>query len=112
MEGGEVFVPKIPSTTILDLAKAIAPEAEVDIIGIRPGEKLHEVLISRDEARSTVELDDMYIVQPAEAFWFGYSWQEKGKLLKGGFRYASDNNSEWLNIDAIKKFVAPFEKDA
>ncbi|OQX62943.1 MAG: UDP-N-acetylglucosamine 4,6-dehydratase (inverting) [Anaerolinea sp. 4484_236] len=112
MEGGEVFVPKIPSTTILDLAKAIAPEAEVEIIGIRPGEKLHEVLISEDEARSTVETDDMYIVQPAEAFWFGYSWQQKGKLLKGGFRYSSDNNTEWLDIDGIKKFVAPFEKDA
>src|SRR3990172_9345382 len=64
MQGGEVFVPKIPSTTIVDLAKAIAPEARVEIIGIRPGEKLHEVLISEDEARSTLERERMFIVKP------------------------------------------------
>src|SRR5581483_11704113 len=71
MEGGEVFVPKIPSTKVVDLARAIAPDAKIDIIGIRPGEKLHEALISEDEARTTVELDRMYVVQPAEALWFG-----------------------------------------
>ncbi len=76
MHGGEVFVPKIPSMTILDLAKVIAPEATVNVIGIRPGEKLHEVLISEDEARTTVELDDMFVVQPAEALWFGRDWEK------------------------------------
>jgi UDP-N-acetylglucosamine 4,6-dehydratase len=110
MEGGEVFIPKIPSTKVTDLAKAIAPDAKLNIIGIRPGEKLHEVLISEDEARNTVELDTMYVVQPAEAIWFGYSWQDKGKMLKEGFSYSSDNNTEWLDVEGIKKYIAPFEE--
>jgi UDP-N-acetylglucosamine 4,6-dehydratase len=110
MEGGEVFVPKIPSMKVLDLGKAIAPKAAIEIIGIRPGEKLHEVLISEDEARHTVELESMFVVQPAEAIWFGYSWQAKGKALPDDFRYSSDNNREWLDVDGIKTFVAPFEK--
>ena len=110
MEGGEVFVPKIPSTTVVDLAKAIAPDAEIEIIGIRPGEKLHEDLLSVDEARHSVELDTMFVVQPVEASWFGYSWQDKGKALPEGFSYTSDNNSEWLNLDGMKEFIAPFEK--
>ena len=67
MQGGEVFIPKIPSMKMTDLAKAMAPEAEIKIIGIRPGEKLHESLISEDEARTTVELPDMYVVQPSGA---------------------------------------------
>ncbi len=110
MEGGEVFVPKIPSMKVIDLARAIAPKAKIDIIGIRPGEKLHEVLISEDEARNTVELEKLFVVQPAEAFWFGYSWQERGKLLSDGFRYSSDNNAEWLDVEGIKKYIAPFEE--
>ncbi len=110
MEGGEVFIPKIPSTKVVDLAKAIAPKAEINIIGIRPGEKLHEMLISEDEARHTIELDAMYVVQPAEATWFGYSWKDKGKTLKEGFSYSSDNNTEWLDVDGIKKYIAPFEE--
>ncbi len=110
MEGGEVFVPKIPSTKVVDLAKAIAPNAEINIIGIRPGEKLHEMLISEDEARHTIELDSMFVVQPAEATWFGYSWKDKGKELKEGYFYSSDNNAEWLDIEGIKKYIAPFEE--
>jgi UDP-N-acetylglucosamine 4,6-dehydratase len=110
MEGGEVFVPKIPSMKVIDLASAIAPRAEVEIIGIRPGEKLHEVLISEDEARHTVELEKMFVVQPAEAIWFGYSWQDKGKLLNDGFRYSSDTNTEWLDVKSIRKYIAPFEE--
>ncbi|WKZ36465.1 MAG: UDP-N-acetylglucosamine 4,6-dehydratase (inverting) [Anaerolineales bacterium] len=109
MEGGEVFIPKIPSTKVTDLAKAIAPDAELDIIGIRPGEKLHEMLISEDEARHTIELDTMFVVQPAEATWFGYSWKDRGKPLAEGFYYSSDNNTEWLDVKGIKKYVAPFE---
>ncbi len=109
MHGGEVFVPKIPSTTTVDLARAIAPEAEIDFIGIRPGEKLHEVLISEDEARGTVELDDMFVVQPVQALWFGYEWRELGKPLPDGFRYASDTNEERLNLDQIREMVAPIE---
>ncbi len=110
MEGGEVFVPKIPSTKVTDLAKAIAPNAKLEIIGIRPGEKLHEMLISEDEARHTIELEKMFVVQPAEATWFGYSWQDRGKILAEGFLYSSDNNSEWLDVEGIKKYIAPFEE--
>ena len=111
MEGGEVFVPKIPSTKVVDLARAIAPEAQIEIIGIRPGEKLHEDLLSADEARHAIELEKMYVVQPAEATWFGYSWKDKGKPLPEGFSYTSDNNTEWLDVEGIKKYIAPFEAD-
>jgi UDP-N-acetylglucosamine 4,6-dehydratase len=110
MYGGEVFVPKIPSTRIVDLAAAIAPQATLEIVGIRPGEKLHEVLISEDEARSTVELDDMFVVQPTAALWFGKAWQERGKMLSDGFRYASDNNPDWLDVHQIRQMVAPFDE--
>lgn len=111
MEGGEVFVPKIPSTKVVDLARAIAPEAQISIIGIRPGEKLHEDLLSADEARHTIELEGMYVVQPAEATWFGYSWKDKGQPVAEGFAYTSDNNTEWLDVEGIKKYIAPFEAD-
>ncbi len=109
MRGGEVFVPKIPSTKIADLAKVIAPEAKWEIIGIRPGEKLHEVLINEDEARSTVETKDMYVVQPSGSLWFGHEWQQNGQSLESGFRYSSDKNPQWLTVDQIKELIAPFE---
>lgn len=109
MQGGEVFVPKIPSMKMVDLAHAIAPEAGIRVIGIRPGEKLHEVLINDDEARTTVEMQDMFVVQPAEALWFGRAWQDRGECLPDGFRYASNNNPQWLDVDQIREFVAPFE---
>jgi len=110
MHGGEVFVPKIPSMKMADLARAIAPKAKFRIIGIRPGEKLHEVLISEDEARTTVELDDMYVVQPAAALWFGHYWSEIGDLLPDGYHYASDNNTEWLTVEEIREIVTPIEE--
>ena len=111
MRGGEVFVPKIPSMTVVDLAKTIAPDAKINVTGIRPGEKLHEVLISDDEARTTVELEDMFVVQPAEALWFGREWEKIGKPLEDGFRYASNTNSNWLSVDQIRKIVTPIEED-
>lgn len=111
MQGGEVFVPKIPSMNMMDLARAVAPEAQVDIIGIRPGEKLHETLISEDEARTTVELPDMFVVQPASAMWFGRAWEKQGKALPDGFRYSSNTNTDWLDLDRIKEMIAPIEKD-
>jgi UDP-N-acetylglucosamine 4,6-dehydratase len=111
MRGGEVFVPKIPSMNLVDLAKAIAPEAQLDFVGIRPGEKLHEVLISEDEARGTIELEDMFVVQPSGALWFGHTWQEQGQLLPDGFLYASNNNPQWLTVEQIRAMVAPFEID-
>ncbi len=109
MCGGEVFVPKIPSTRIMDLAQVIAPEAEIEFFGIRPGEKLHEVLISEDEARSTVELDDMFVVQPTGTLWFGREWAERGHSLPDGYRYTSDTNPQWLSVDDIQKIVEQFE---
>jgi UDP-N-acetylglucosamine 4,6-dehydratase len=109
MKGGEVFVPKIPSMKVLDLAKAIAPAAEVEFIGIRPGEKLHEVLISEDEARHTVELEDMFVVEPPGALWFGHGWGDQGDSLSEGFRYASDTNDKWMGIEQIRDLVAPFD---
>ena len=111
MHGGEVFVPKIPSMTVADLAKAVAPEARINVIGIRPGEKLHEVLISEDEARSVIEMDDMYVVQPAEALWFGHEWAIIGKQISDEFRYASNTNSDWLNVEQIKKIIEPIEQE-
>jgi UDP-N-acetylglucosamine 4,6-dehydratase len=109
MHGGEVFVPKIPSTRIVDIARVIAPHAALEVIGIRPGEKLHEVLIHEDEARSTIEMKDMFVVQPSEAFWFGHDWQDKGNQLADGFRYASDANSEWLTVEQIQDLVTAYE---
>ena len=111
MQGGEVFVPKIPSTTILDLANAIAPRAQLAEIGIRPGEKLHEVLISEDEARTTVELKDMYVIQPAQGPWFVRSWDKKGKALPEGFYYASNENPKHLTSAQISDMVAPVEAE-
>jgi len=110
MHGGEVFVPKIPSMKVVDLARVVAPEAEINVIGIRPGEKLHEVLISEDEARTVVELDDMYVVQPAEAFWFGRDWEKQGKAINDEFRYASNNNTDWLSADEIGDIVEQVEE--
>ncbi len=111
MQGGEVFVPKIPSMRMLDLAKAMAPEAEIEIIGIRPGEKLHESLISEDEARTTVELPDMFVVQPPSALWFGHTWEKLGKPLPDGFRYASNTNTDWLSVEQINALIAPIAED-
>ncbi len=110
MHGGEVFVPKLPSMSVKDLGAAIAPECEIVYSGIRPGEKLHEVLVSEDEARSSVELDDMYVVQPAGTLWFGKEWEAIGKKLPDGFRYASNTNTQWLDLDGVKAMIKPFQE--
>jgi UDP-N-acetylglucosamine 4,6-dehydratase len=110
MEGGEVFVPKIPSTKVIDLARAIAPNARSTSSASARARNCTKMLISEDEARHTIELETMFVVQPAEATWFGYSWKDKGKPLPEGFTYSSDNNSEWLDIEGIQKFIAPFEE--
>jgi UDP-N-acetylglucosamine 4,6-dehydratase/5-epimerase len=108
MCGGEVFVPKIPSTRIVDLARALAPETELEVVGIRPGEKLHEVLINEDEARSTLEREDRYVVVPALALW-QRDLRYEGQPLPEGFRYTSDNNPRWLEVEEIRQMVAGIE---
>ena len=104
MCGGEVFVPKIPSMRILDLAEAVAPECEIDFIGIRPGEKLHEMMISRDEARHALEADDRYVILPEHPWWGTSNWAE-GKPLAEGFEYTSDNNTQWMSIDELRQII-------
>ncbi len=111
MCGGEVFVPKIPSTRIIDLAKVIAPEAELEVVGIRPGEKLHEVLINEDESRATIELDDMFVVTPMVGPWFVHEWKNKGKPLPSGYRYSSDTNPQWLTVEQVREIVRPIEAE-
>lgn len=110
MRGGEVFVPKIPSTRIADLARVIAPQAALDVIGIRPGEKLHEVLVHEDEARQTLELEDMFVVTPSETLW-QRDLHYEGAPLPDGYRYSSDTNSQWLSDEEIRAIVAPLEKN-
>jgi UDP-N-acetylglucosamine 4,6-dehydratase len=109
MHGGEVFVPKIPSMTLMELAKSVAPKAKIEVIGIRPGEKLHEVLISEDEARNTVEVEDMYVIQPAEALWFGKDWEKEYPKVPADFRYTSNTNKKWMTPEQIKDIIAPIE---
>ncbi len=104
MNGGEVFVPKIPSMKLMDIVKAIAGDCEVETIGIRPGEKLHEVLVSEDEARNTVELEHMYIVKPLYHWWRDENYAD-AKPLPDGFRYTSDTNTHWLSIDELRRLA-------
>jgi UDP-N-acetylglucosamine 4,6-dehydratase len=110
MMGGEIFVPKIPSMNIMDMAQAIAPECEVKVIGIRPGEKLHEVMISKDDARNTKELDDCYIIEPAFHWWDGNHHSE-GKSIPQEFTYASNTNTQWLNVEKLKELVRNNEEN-
>jgi UDP-N-acetylglucosamine 4,6-dehydratase/5-epimerase len=106
MHGGEIFVPKIPSMKLTELAETIAPGCTVEYIGIRPGEKVHEVLVSEDEARNTVELDDMYVIQPAHPWWCKENWSG-ARALAEGFRYTSDSNSSWLTNQELEALVVP-----
>jgi UDP-N-acetylglucosamine 4,6-dehydratase/5-epimerase len=103
MQGGEVFVPKIPSMRVMDLARAIAPECNVNTIGIRPGEKLHEVLVNRDEARQTLDLEDMYIIQPSRIWWD--ESKIVGEPLPDGFKYTSDLNDQWLTVAELQEMI-------
>lgn len=104
MKGGEIFVPKIPSMKIIDLANVVAPEAKKNIIGIRPGEKLHEVLLTEDESRHTLEFDKYFIVEPEHAFW-GKTSHPNGRPLPDEFRYTSENNTLWLTNEQLRHIV-------
>ncbi len=106
MHGGEIFVPKIPSMRMMDLAESIAPGCQVEYIGIRPGEKLHEVLVSEDESRQTLETEDMFVIQPSHPWWKSENWVN-AKPLAEGFRYSSDSNERWLTRRELEELVMP-----
>ena len=106
MRGGEIFVPKIPSMKITDIANAIAPKLKHHIVGIRPGEKLHEVMITEDDARMTAELVDRYVICPMMEGWRRDHLDKIGaKPVEDGFRYASDRNAEWLDAKALGALI-------
>lgn len=98
MHGGEVFVPKIPSMNIMDVAKVVAPECRTEIIGIRPGEKLHEIMITPDDSWNTAEYGDYYVIQPATHWWDSRKFIEEtgGKVVMEGFQYSSERNDRWM----------------
>ena len=104
MQGGEIFVPKIPSMRITDLAEVIAPGAEREIIGIRPGEKLHECLITEEEARHAREFDTHFVIEPEYPFWSKDNL-DGGRPLPEGFRYTSDTNTWWLKKEELRKMI-------
>jgi len=103
MNGGELFVPRIPSMKIIDLVSAVAPDSETIEIGIRPGEKLHEEMISPDDSRRTVKQKDKYVISPVHPEW-AFTAPE-GEALAEGFSYRSDTNDLWLSVDDLKKLI-------
>lgn len=113
MKGGEIFVPKIPSVKIVDLAHAIAPECQIEYVGIRPGEKLHEAMITEDDARKTVEFDHYYVIKPDIYGWLdddpeGYG----GKPLHENFSYCSHTNDHWLTDEEIRQYLGEYACEA
>jgi UDP-N-acetylglucosamine 4,6-dehydratase/5-epimerase len=104
MQGGEIFVPRIPSMSVVDLAKAVAPGGEIEFTGIRPGEKLHEVLLSRDEARHAVLVGDKYVVLPEYSWWSARAPQV-GTSLPDGFEYRSDANDLWMSAAETARMI-------
>lgn len=108
MQGGELFVPKIPSIKITDLAEAIAPGMTLKIVGIRPGEKLHEAMITADDARNTVELADRYVLLPQSHVEQNDDWHpqlDNARPVEENFRYSSDTNDEWLLVETLKSWL-------
>ncbi len=112
MQGGEMFVPKIPSMRVTDLAKALAPDIGQRIVGIRPGEKLHELMITSEDARLTVEFPDHYVIRPAFAFWQEHQIDlSNGRPVPEGFLYASDTNERWLDAPMLGELLRQAELD-
>ena len=101
MKGGEIFIPKIPSMKVVDLAEVIAPKSEKKVTGIRPGEKLNEILLTEEEARNAKEFENYFIIEPEHAFW-NKDYFKEGKLLPSGFKYLSDGNNQWLTKEEMK----------
>jgi len=104
MKGGEVFVPKIPSLRMTDLAKFMAPDMPLKFVGIRPGEKLHEIMITVDDARHTYDLGDRYVICPEFPFW-KKDWMQEGTLVPEDFQYTSDSNTKWLDLDGFNAML-------
>jgi UDP-N-acetylglucosamine 4,6-dehydratase len=105
MGGGEVFVPRIPSMRVTDMAEALAPGAELQVIGIRPGEKVHEVLLTEDESRHSFEVDNGFVILPEHASW-PLREVDGGTPLPSGFRYSSDQNDDWLDVTQLREMTA------
>jgi UDP-N-acetylglucosamine 4,6-dehydratase len=107
MQGGEIFVPKVPSMKVTDLARALAPECQTKLVGIRPGEKLHEVMVPEDDARHTLEYDDYYAITPTFHDWNlqGYIEKNGGRLCPDGFCYNSDKNTRWLSVEDLREMI-------
>ncbi|MHB8958910.1 MAG: UDP-N-acetylglucosamine 4,6-dehydratase (inverting) [Candidatus Limnocylindrales bacterium] len=101
MHGGELFVPKIPSIRVVDLAMAVAPDCRLEVVGIRPGEKLHEEMIGVDDARRVLDAGDFYLMAPDAYWWEPGSWSGVKKAPED-FRYTSDTNTEWLTVDQLR----------
>ena len=102
MSGGEAFVPKIPSMKVVDVARALAPDLKHEVVGIRPGEKLHETMVTQDDGRLTLELEDRYIIEPALTFWSNSHLADRNaKQVAEDFQYTSNLNSEWLDTDSL-----------
>jgi len=113
MHGGEIFVPKIPSIKMTELAKAMAPDLSQKIIGIRPGEKLHEIMCPADDSHLTLEFDDHYVLRPTITFGFDVDYTEnrlgeRGRSVELGFEYNSGNNTEWLTHEAFLKMAKEY----
>ena len=108
MKGGEIFVPKIPSMKIMDLAEVIVPSAKRKIIGIRPGEKVNEVLLTEEEALHSKEFDKYFVIEPEFPFWHKDNFQD-GKPLPVGFKYTSDTNTEWLTKEKMAELLKNIE---
>lgn len=106
MQGGEIYIPKIPSMKIIDMARNIAPDLPQKEIGIRPGEKLHEIMITKDDGRQTIELEDRYIIKPQFTFWSDKAYDDLGaRAVREDFEYTSDNNVEWLSDDSFQELL-------
>jgi UDP-N-acetylglucosamine 4,6-dehydratase len=114
MSGGEIFVPKIPSMKVVDLARAIAGECETVVVGIRPGEKLHEVMVPEDDAHHTLEYDDYYAILPTFHDWDAQEYIQKngGKPCPDGFRYSSDTNEAWLTVEELREMIGLAEVES
>jgi UDP-N-acetylglucosamine 4,6-dehydratase/5-epimerase len=111
-KGGEVFVPRIPSMRIVDLAQAIGPDCKHEVVGIRPGEKIHESLIGEDDARNTVEFNECYIIQPSSLAREKLVGKNgKGNSCSDGFTYTSDNNTHWMSVEELRKLIDAIADD-